>query len=133
MTDDLTDPAIEAEEATPERPEGPCKLVDGVYVALEGDELADFLARENAPPPPPPPRAILIGWFKAALSQMGKLTIVDQAVQGLPEWKRILWEYATSVREDDADVVAVAGALNIDLAAVFDLAEEIRIATKGGA
>lgn len=72
------------------------------------------------------PREIHIAWFKAALADLGKLDAVEAAVATLPAAKRIMWEYATSIIETDADVIAIAGALRIDLAAVFDRAEEIR-------
>lgn len=111
--------------------ERPNKLVNGKSVPLTDAEFADYLERLNAPPPAPPPRTVLIGWFNAALSQMGHLAAVQAAVAGEPEWKRILWEYATSVVENDADVVRLAGALNINLKAVFDRADQIRAAVRG--
>jgi hypothetical protein len=83
---------------------------------------------EAAPsfPPPAQPREIHIAWFKAALADLGHLDAVEAAVATLPAAKRIMWEYATSIGETDADVIAIAGALKIDLAAVFDRAEAIR-------
>jgi hypothetical protein len=75
---------------------------------------------------PVPPREIHIAWLKAALADLGKLDAVEAAVATLPAAKRIMWEYATSIIETDADVIAIAGALRIDLAAVFDRAEAIR-------
>jgi hypothetical protein len=86
---------------------------------------------EALPDPPPPPRVILAGWFKAALARLGHAPMVGAAVASQPLWKQELWKAATHVREDDADVVAIAGALNINLAAVFDEAERIRIETRG--
>jgi len=84
----------------------------------------DFIAPSF--PEPAKPREIHIAWFKAALADMGHLDAVEAAVATLPAAKRIMWEYATSIIETDADVIAIAGALRIDLAAVFDRAEEIR-------
>jgi hypothetical protein len=73
------------------------------------------------------PREIHVAWFKAALADMGKLNAVDAAVATLPAAKQVMWEYATSINEADADVIAIAGALKINLAAVFDRAEAIRM------
>jgi len=77
-------------------------------------------------PTPAKPREIHIAWFEAALADMGHLDAVNAVVETLPVAKRILWKRSTSIIETDADVVAIAGALKIDLAAVFDRAEEIR-------
>jgi hypothetical protein len=62
---------------------------------------------------------------------MGKTAAVARAVSLQPEWKQILWNSATHIRENDPDVIAIATALNINLKAVFDKAEEIRIAMRG--
>jgi hypothetical protein len=75
---------------------------------------------------PVAPREIHVAWFKAALADMGKLNAVDAAVATLPAAKQVMWEYATSINEADADVIAIASALKINLAAVFDKAETIR-------
>jgi hypothetical protein len=85
-----------------------------------GGQIAAYVA------PPAPPREIHVAWFKAALADMGKLDAVDAAVATLPAAKQVMWEYATSINEADADVIAIAGALKINLAAVFDKAEAIR-------
>jgi hypothetical protein len=85
-----------------------------------GGKIAAYVA------PPAPPREIHVAWFKAALADMGKLDAVDAAVATLPAAKQVMWEYATSINEADADVIAIAGALKINLAAVFDKAETIR-------
>jgi hypothetical protein len=86
----------------------------------DGGVIAPYVA------PPAPPREIHIAWFKATLADLGFLDAVETAVATLPAAKRIIWEYATSIIEIDADVVAIAAALRIDLAAVFDRAEAIR-------
>ncbi len=72
-------------------------------------------------------REIHVAWFKAALAEMEVLDAVDAAVRGLPQVKQVLWEYATTIREDDADVAMLALALGIDLSEVFDRADTIRI------
>lgn len=78
------------------------------------------------PDVPHMPRVALEGWFKAALSRLGHLVAVNAVVATLPEWKQILWHAASSFKDDDADVVAIAARLNIDLNSVFDEAERIR-------
>jgi hypothetical protein len=75
---------------------------------------------------PPALRAVHVAWFKAALAEAGVLDQVDAAVRGLPQVKQVLWEYATTIREDDDDVTALAAALSVDLRAMFDRAEVIR-------
>lgn len=70
-------------------------------------------------------------WFKAALLQLGQLDRVDAFVNALPATKKLLWEYATSFKEDDTDVRSVAGALSIDLKVVFDTAATLRKAKFG--
>ena len=62
---------------------------------------------------------------------MGRTAAVAAAVSQQPEWKQILWNAATHIREDDADVIAIAAALSINLTAVFDKADEIRAAVRG--
>lgn len=98
------------------------KMVNGVVVEMTPEEEAAFLAAQSKPPF----RICHVAWFKAALAKAGKLTAVNTAVAGLPQDKQVLWEYATNVNSEDADVKAIAAALNIDLQAMFDSAETIR-------
>lgn len=100
-------------------------FVDGKFVDAPPQTITIVPVR------PPEPRIILAGWFKAAISQLGYTAAVAGAVSLQPEWKQILWNAATHIREDDADVIAIATALNINLSAVFDRAEEIRAAVRG--
>jgi hypothetical protein len=86
----------------------------------DGGQIAAYVA------PPAPPREIHVAWFKAALADMGKLNAVDAAVATLPAAKQVMWEYATSINEADADVIAIASSLRINLATVFNKAETIR-------
>jgi hypothetical protein len=81
---------------------------------------------------PVTPREVHAAWFKKALLEMGQLERVDTFVAALPRDMSLLWEYATSFKEDDADVVGIARALSIDLKAVFDTAETLRKARFGG-
>lgn len=72
------------------------------------------------------PAWVYTAYLKAALSDMNKLSAVNAAVQAAGPKSVILWDYATSVRLDDPDVVAIAGALSIDPVAVFKKANDIR-------
>jgi len=65
-------------------------------------------------------------YINAALSKLGKLDAVNQAVATMPVWKQQLWEFPSNINIDDADVVTVCEALSIDRRALFDLAETIR-------
>lgn len=85
-------------------------------------------------PATPPPSIITVtkaGWLRAALARQGKLSAVNAAVAQTTQEKQELWEYATEYRIDDADVVAIAAALNINLRELFDLAETIRVERQG--
>jgi len=77
----------------------------------------------------PPVEVIRVAYLKAALAQIGKLTVVDAAVTD-PVMKA-LWEYAADIRRDDPDMHAIATALNIDLNDVWTRAQAIR-ASRGG-
>lgn len=69
---------------------------------------------------------IHMAWFRAALAEAGKLAAVNTAIASLGPVKQELWEYASAIRIDDPDVIAVAAALDIDLRATFDRAAEIK-------
>lgn len=79
-----------------------------------------------APVPPSPPDETHAAWLRAALAEAGKLDAVDAAVEAAGPVKLALWQYATTIRRDDPDVMAIAGALKIDLAALFLRADAIR-------
>lgn len=72
----------------------------------------------------PPVKILAKAYVRAALAQMGVLDKVEAAITN-PVLK-ILWEDANEVRNDDPRVVELAGALNIDLNAVFAVAEAIK-------
>lgn len=79
----------------------------------------------------PVPSEIHIAWLRAALAEAGTLSAVNAAVASAGPVKQALWEYATTIRRNDPDVVAIAGALSIDLDALFIRADEIRIERQG--
>ena len=77
-------------------------------------------------PPAEPPGEVHMAWLRAALAEADKLGAVDAAVASQGAVKQALWDYATWVSRTDPDVVAIAGALRIDLEALFTRADEIR-------
>jgi hypothetical protein len=78
------------------------------------------------PPKPTPPADIHIAWLRAALAEAGRLDAVNAAVASQGQVKQALWDYATTISRTDPDVMAIASALSIDLAALFMRADEIR-------
>lgn len=89
----------------------------------EGGVIAEY-----EPQAPAPIVEIHAAWLRAALAEPGtdKLGAVNAAVASQGPVKLALWEFATTIRIGDANVVAIAGALNIDLRALFDRADEMR-------
>lgn len=86
----------------------------------------------TAPEPVVPvPSEIHIAWLRAALAEDGALDDVNAAVASAGAVKLALWEYATTIRRADPDVVAIAGVLSLDLDALFIRADEIRIERQG--
>jgi len=91
-------------------------------------------AAESQPPLPTipqGPRTIHPAWLRLALIEIDKLDAVNAAVAQQGAVKVALWEYATTIAENDVDVSAIATALSIDLAALFDRGYAIRDARQG--
>lgn len=84
----------------------------------------EFLPPPEPETPAPPPRVIAGAYFRGALAQMQRLDEVVAALTNPVDLE--LFRGATAFNEGDADVNAVADALAIDLAEVFDRAEAIR-------
>jgi hypothetical protein len=86
------------------------------------------IAELEGKPPADSGRTIHKAWLRAALASIERLAEVDAAVQaaGPVPWE--LWANATTISRDDADVVAIAAALSIDLDAVFAAARAIQAA-----
>lgn len=116
--------------------DAPAKMVDGKRVPLEGAELADFLARLNAPPPPPPvPAEISDRQFAQQLAIMKVITedeaigwaargdlpaALEGAIAALPEQAqfsaRMLLSSATIYRRDHPLTGALGALLGRDSA-----------------
>lgn len=79
----------------------------------------------------PVPSEIHIAWLRAALAEAGALESVNAAVGAAGPVKQVLWQDATTIRRNDPDVVAIAGALSLDLDALFIRADEIRSGRQG--
>jgi hypothetical protein len=94
----------------------------------EIETLKARLAEIETTPPQANGRSIHKAWLRAALASIERLAEVDAAVQaaGPVHWE--LWANATTISRDDADVVAIAAALSIDLDAVFAAARAIQAA-----
>lgn len=70
--------------------------------------------------------AVHIAYLKLALAEAGALDAVDAAVKSAGRAQEILWDYATTIRQTDPEVVTIGAALGLDLDAVFARAEELR-------
>jgi golgin subfamily B member 1 len=106
---------------------------DGTIAGLNAqvEALTARIAELEAAPKPPSDRTIHKAWLRAALASIERLAEVDAAVQsaGPVHWE--LWANATTISRDDADVVAIAEALKVDLDAVFAAARAIQVARGG--
>jgi hypothetical protein len=74
------------------------------------------------------PREALRADFRGALLNLGHLTAVQTAVSAAGGLVEIMWDDATSFMENDPTVAAMAAQLSIDVAAVFDEAENVKAA-----
>lgn len=101
--------------------------------ATEGDIGWSYTNGVFTEPEPviPVPTEIHVAWLRAALAEDGVLDDVNAAVAAAGAVKLALWEYATTIRRNDPDVVAIAGALSLDLDALFIRADEIRLERQG--
>ncbi|WP_420406902.1 hypothetical protein [Hoeflea sp.] len=84
----------------------------------EGNAIADYVA------PPAPARRVAGAYFRSALINMDLIDTVRSAITDPVDLE--LFNTATEFNDQDADVNAIATALDIDLSAVFDAAEAIR-------
>lgn len=106
---------------------------------LAGTEVAQWsgsgwiVLPERPPlPPEPVPQVVTMRQARLALLQVGKLTMVDTAIAGLPEPDRtaaqIEWEYSQEVHRDRPFVAMLAPALGLteeDLDDLFVLASTL--------
>lgn len=79
-----------------------------------------------------PVTSIHKAYFRAALAAFDKLSEVDAAVTAAGPVKAELWAGATTIDITDPDVVVIAAALDIDLAAVLTRAREIQAGDRAG-
>ena len=81
-------------------------------------------------PPPEPPIPTTVSMYQAriALEQAGLLATVEAGVSQMSKEAQIKWEFAPTVKRNDALTVALASALNLteeQLDALFTIASEI--------
>lgn len=90
-------------------------------IPLTEQEIADI---QNAPKPVVV-REIDKRRLRKALSHMGLLHTVKATIATLPESDQIDWEDATIIREDYSLVSLLATGLNLDIDAIFTLANSL--------
>jgi hypothetical protein len=107
------------------------RLPPNIAALWNDAELAGWRLMRKAPepqaPPPPVVRETHTAWLKVALDDLGVLDAVNSAVVSANRREAVLWEYGTSIREDDPSVLSVASALGLNVASLFDAAEAIKI------
>jgi hypothetical protein len=90
-------------------------------ITFTEEEEAEYLA--SLPPVPPPlPRQIDARRLRLALLQLNLLDTVEAALAQLCRAAQIEWEYATTITEDNALVVAIKNQLQLDTEAIITLA-----------
>jgi hypothetical protein len=72
--------------------------------------------------PPPLPRQIDARRLRLALLQLNLLDTVEAALAQLCRAAQIEWEYATTITEDNALVIAIKDQLQLDTEAIITLA-----------
>lgn len=83
----------------------------------------DYVVIPDPVPTPLPVRSIDMRRLRLALLQMDLLDDIDAAISQQSRSAQIEWEYATDVKADHPLVVALATAMDLDIDAIFDLAE----------
>jgi hypothetical protein len=68
---------------------------------------------EEPPSPPPIPSTVSMYQARIALHQAGLLATVQAGISQMSEEAQIKWEFAPTVKRDDALTVALASTLNL--------------------
>ena len=106
-----------------------------VWVTCPDDVVAYQWAYDGAtfsppPPPPAPPIPTTVAMYQAriALQQAGLLATVQAGIGQMSEEAQIKWEFAPTVKRNDALTIAMTAALNLtdeQLDALFIAADAI--------
>lgn len=103
---------------------------DGVVAYSYTYDGTNFNEPPPPPPPPEPPIPTTVPMYQAriALHQAGLLATVQAGIGQMSAEAQIKWEFAPTVKRNDALTVALASALNLteeQLDALFTIASEI--------
>jgi hypothetical protein len=93
-----------------------------IQVELTEAEIAEL---QNLPQPTAIPRQIDARRLRLALVELKLFDTVESAIATLPRSAQIDWEYATFIKEDYPLVQALSSSLNLDVTAIFDLAQTL--------
>lgn len=87
----------------------------------EGVEGDAYIIRTVDPAtlPPPVPQVVSASAARRALLAAGLLDTVEAAVAAADRETQIMWEYETQLHRDHPKIVALGGALGLDLAELF--------------
>lgn len=92
-----------------------------ITVEMTAEEIAAHLASA----PKPLPREIDARRLRLALIELNLLDTVESAIATLPKSAQIDWEYATHIKENYPLVQSLSGALGLNVAQIFDLAQSL--------
>ena len=88
-------------------------------VQLTPEEIAEL---ENRPKEPVPVRSIDARRLRLALEQLGILDSIESAIRLLDKPAQINWQSATYIKEDHPLVEQLSTEFNLDINAIFELA-----------
>lgn len=97
-------------------------------LATARERIEELLGQISAlqQPSTPAGETIAAAYFKQALANMGKLDAANAAAEAAG--KGVLWSYAIEINPADADIMAAASAIGVDLAEVMIAARALRSA-----
>lgn len=90
---------------------------------IEAQRVIDAVEFDKLKPVP----TIHIAWLRAALAEIDMLDAVNSAVAAAGPIKQQIWDYATTIPQNNPDVVAIAGALGLNLPQLFERANQIKV------